>query len=67
MYIEEIRYIFDKVVPVVSHLEVLLPDKPFTPKKIGESIKGPQINYVEKLYFCNMTRTKMSALFSLPY
>ena len=38
--VEYICYIFDQVRPVVSHLEVRLPEKPLTPKSIGEVLKG---------------------------
>ena len=40
--LEEIWSIFDQLRPLVSHLEVILPEKPLTPKNIGEDIKGPQ-------------------------
>ena len=40
--IEEIRSRFDQVRPVVSHLEFRLPNKPPTPKNIGEALGGPQ-------------------------
>ena len=40
--IDDIRSKFDQVRPVVSHLEFHLPEKPFTPKKIGEYLKRPQ-------------------------
>ena len=39
-YLEYIWYKFDQVIPVVSHIEVSLPEKPITPNKIGEAIKG---------------------------
>ena len=41
-YLEEICSRFDQVGPVVSHLEVRLPEKPPTRKNIGEVLKGPQ-------------------------
>ena len=41
-YLEYICSIFDQVRPVVSHLEVNLPDKPITPKDIIESLNGRQ-------------------------
>ena len=34
-YLEYIRSIFDQVRPVVSHIEVRLPEKHLTPNKIG--------------------------------
>ena len=33
---------FYQLRPVVSHLEFRLPEKPPTPKNIGENLKGPQ-------------------------
>ena len=39
--LEEIRFRFDQVRPVVSHLEARLPEKPTTAKNIGEGLKGP--------------------------
>ena len=42
---EEICYIFDKVRPVVSHLEVRLPKKNPTQNNIGEGLKCPQIQF----------------------
>ena len=39
--IEDIWSIFYQVRPVVSHLEVSLLAKTFTPNNIGEAIKGP--------------------------
>ena len=40
--LEEVRYIFYQVIPLVSHLEVRLPDNPLIPKNIVEGLKGPQ-------------------------
>ena len=40
--LEEICSRFDQVRPVVSHLEVIIPNKPLDPNGIGESLKGPQ-------------------------
>ena len=31
---------FDQVIPVVSHIEVHLPDKALSPKNIVEALKG---------------------------
>ena len=61
--IDEIWSIFDQVRSVVSHVEVILPRKPPTPKNIYEAPKGPRKNYVKKLYLCNTERTKISSLF----
>ena len=41
-YLEDICSIFDPVRPVVSHLELRLPNKPPTPKNIGEDLGGTQ-------------------------
>ena len=40
-YLEHIWSNFDQVIPVVSHIEVSLRDKPMIPNNIGEAIKGP--------------------------
>ena len=40
--IEYIRFICYKVRSVVSHIEVIVPEKPLTPKNIGEALNGPQ-------------------------
>ena len=40
--LEVIRSIFYQVIPVVSHLEVSIPENPNTLKNIGESHKGIQ-------------------------
>ena len=42
IYLEELCFIFDQVIPVVSRIEFHLPDNPNTPKNIGEALKGPQ-------------------------
>ena len=39
--LEDIRYIFYQVRPVVSHLEFSIPEKTFSPNKIGGNLKGP--------------------------
>ena len=38
--IEEIGSIFNQVRPLVSHLEVCIPEKSLTPKNIGEGLEG---------------------------
>ena len=40
--LEEICFRFDQVRPVVSHLEVRLPNKPPTTKNIGDALGGPK-------------------------
>ena len=37
--LEDIRSRFDQVRPIVSHLEVRIPNKPPKPKNIGEGLK----------------------------
>ena len=49
----DIEYIwskFDQFIPVVSHIGVSLPEKPITPNKIGEAIKGTYKKSGNKLY-----------------
>ena len=41
-HLERIWTIFDQIRPVVSHIEVSIPEKPLTPNNIGEAIKFPQ-------------------------
>ena len=40
-YIENIRSRFDKVRPVISHIELSVPEKPLTPNNIDENLKIP--------------------------
>ena len=57
--LEEIRYRFDQVRPVVSHLEVCFPKKPPTPKNIGEALGGPQRQFwKEALFFSILQEQK---------
>ena len=43
--------IFDQVRPVLSHLEVCLPEKPITSNNIGESLKGPKRPFWKEYLF----------------
>ena len=49
--LEEIRYRFYQVRPVVSHLEVRLPKKPPTPNNIGDALGGPQRQFWKEALF----------------
>ena len=64
--LEEIRYIFDQVIPVVSHLEVRLPKKPPTPKNIVEGLKGPQRQFWKEAILVKYDKNKKSSLLSAP-
>ena len=49
--LEEIRSRFDQVRPLVSHLDVLLPKKPTTPKNIGDALGGPHKKFWKEALF----------------
>ena len=49
--LEYISSKFDQVRPVVSHLEVRLPNKPPTPKNIGEDLGVPQRQFLKEDFF----------------
>ena len=48
---------------MVSHLEVFLPEKPPTPRKIGEGLKGPQRKLWKEPLFVQYEKKKISAFF----
>ena len=50
-YLEVIHYRFDQFRPVVSHIEVSLPEKPLTPDNIGEYLKGTQRYLWKEVFF----------------
>ena len=62
-YLEEIRFIFDQVRPVDSHLEVRLPDKHLTPNKIYEALKGPQRQLWRESLFVQYDKKKCQPSF----
>ena len=64
--LEGIRSRFDQVRPVVSHLEVRLPNKPPTPKNIGDSLGGHQRQLWKEALFVQYDKNKMLALSKLP-
>ena len=43
---------------MVSHIEVHLPDKPPTPNKIGEGLKGPQRKFWREALFLQHDNNK---------
>ena len=57
---------FDKVVPVVSHLEVHLPNKPLTPRSTGEAIKGPRRKFWKEYLFVQYDKNKNIILLLSP-
>ena len=65
--IEDIPSIFDQFRHMVSNLECNLQEKLLTPKNIGEALKDPLKQLCKKIYQCNTTRIKISALFRIPY
>ena len=64
--IGEIRSIFDQVRPVFSHIEVILPKEPPTPKNIGEGVKGPQKQFRKEAIFVKYEKNISVSLILLP-
>ena len=64
--LEEIRSRFDQVRPVVSHLEVRLPNKPPTPNNIGDALGGPQRQFWKESLFVQCDKNKNVSLLSAP-
>ena len=58
---------FDQVIPMVSHIEVSLPEKNIDPNKIGEAIKGPHNKTLKEALFLKYDKNKSSNLFWLLY
>ena len=56
--IEELWSIFDQIRPVVSHLEVNLPEKPKVHNKIGETIKVSQSKLWKETLFVQYNKNK---------
>ena len=52
---------------MVSHIEVSLPEKPITPNKIGEAIKGTHKQIRKEVLFVKYDKCKFSTFFQLPY
>ena len=50
-YLEDICSVFDQVRPVVSYIEVRLPEIPPTPKNIGGGLKGSQRKFWKEALF----------------
>ena len=59
----EIRSIFDQVRPVVLHLEFRLPEKPPTPKNIGDALGGPQRQFWKEALFVQYDKRRLKFLF----
>ena len=60
--LEGIQSIFDQVRPVVSHLEVSLPNKPPTPNNIDEGLKGTLIQLWKEALFVQYDKNKNVSL-----
>ena len=60
--LEEICSRFDQVRPVVSHIEVHLPEKPLTPNNIGEALKDTQRQFYKQYLFVKYDREKNGSL-----
>ena len=65
-YIEEIRSIFYQVWPVVSHIEICLPENFKTPKNIGEALKGPKRKFWKGYLSFSVITTRILTLFQTP-
>ena len=65
-YLEQIWSKFDQVIPVVSYIEVSLPEKPITPNNIGEAIQGPHKRIWKESLFVKYEKNKYSTFFRLP-
>ena len=48
---------------MVLHLEVHLPEKPLTPKNIGEALKGYQIQFCKEALFVQYDKKKCHPYF----
>ena len=51
---------------MVSHIEVRLPNKPPTPKNIGEALGGPQRQFWKEALFVQYDKNKNVSLLSAP-
>ena len=51
---------------MVSYLEVCIPNKPPTPKNIGEALSGPQRQFWEEALFVKYEKNKNVSLLSAP-
>ena len=60
----KIRSIFDKIRPVVSHLDVWLHEKTMVSKNIGESLKPPQSQLRKEALFVRYYKNNNDNLLS---
>ena len=65
--LEYILSTFDQVIPMVSHIEVSLPEKHITPNKIGEAIKGRHKQIWNETLFVKYEKNKSSNFFWITY
>ena len=64
--LEDICSIFDQVRPVVSHIEVRLPEETPTPNNIGEYLKVPHRQFRKEDLFVQYEKNKDVSLLSVP-
>ena len=64
--LEYIHSILYQVIPVVSHLEVHLPEKPLTPNNIGEALKCPQRQLWKEALFLQYDRDQSNLSAPIP-
>ena len=57
---------FDKLIPVVSHIEVSLQYKYTTPNNFGEALKGPQRKLWKEALFLKYENNKNDNILSDP-
>ena len=60
--IEKIRSIFDQGRPVVSHIEVCIPNEPPAPNNIGGGLKDPQRQLWKEYLFVQNDKNKKFSL-----
>ena len=65
-YLERIYSRFDQVRPLVSHIEVHLPEKPPKPKNIGEGLRSPQRKFWKEALFVYYDKKKDISFLSAP-
>ena len=65
-YLEEIWYIFDEFISVVSRIEVCLSEIPLTPNNIDEYLKFPQRQFCKEVLFVQYNKNKNVSLLSDP-
>ena len=65
--IEDICSIFDQVRPVVSHIEICLPEELPTPNNIVKGLKGPRRKLWKESLSLHYDKENLSNFFWIPY